>query len=224
MSSFFLNFRYRYSTSKNWGTKQLKFSFSFHVNAQSAMSYFYSKSKNDQFSRSFNFKTFCILVPADSNRERAMNCGRSSTGTRHRCSVCLKFGMKTQFEHIDFHADFHVFWLQYWAVCLQYVTSWVFGVHSFQGKQLSFSRYISQCILSVMHDAMYQDFTVTCTSCSQNFHVLLFEFILLLIWWFKKLSSLSAVIRQLEETVSSWLATNFLLKICMTSFPAPLPR
>ena len=32
-------------------------------------------------------------LPADSNRERAMNCGRSSTGTRHRCSVCLKFGM-----------------------------------------------------------------------------------------------------------------------------------
>ena len=107
------------------------------------------------------------------------------------------------------------------AVCLQYVTSSVFGVHSFQGKQLSFSRHISQCILSVIHDAMYQDFTVTCTSCSQSFHVLLFEFILLLIWWFKRLSSLSAVIRQLEERVSSWLATIFLLKICMTSSPAP---
>ena len=32
-------------------------------------------------------------IPADSNRERAMNCGRSSTGTQHRWSVCLKFGM-----------------------------------------------------------------------------------------------------------------------------------
>ena len=50
------------------------------------------------------------------------------------------------------------------------------------------------------------------------------RYILLLIWWFKRLSSPSAVIRQLEERVSSWLATNFLLKTCMTSFLAPLPR
>ena len=36
-----------------------------------------------------------FLFPADPNLERAMNCGRSSTGTRgrHKCSVCLKLGM-----------------------------------------------------------------------------------------------------------------------------------
>ena len=95
------------------------------------------------------------------------------------------------------------------AVCLQYVTGWVFGVHSFQGKQLSYSRHISQCILSVMHDAMYQDFTVTCTSCSQSFHVLLFEFILLLIWLFKRFSSLSAVMRQLEKKGKFMTYNNF---------------
>ena len=34
-------------------------------------------------------------IPADPNRERAMNCGRSSTGTRgkHKSSVCLKLRM-----------------------------------------------------------------------------------------------------------------------------------
>ena len=92
-------------------------------------------------------------------------------------------------------------------LCVFYsITSRVLGVHSFQEKQLSFSRHISQCILSVMQPYLRAftslwpfNLTIFCHNWQQNYQDII---------------SSVCCIRQLEEKISSIFATNFLLKIC----------
>ena len=65
---------------------------------------------------------------------------------KYKCSVCQKLGM-----YINVHTGFHVSFGFSIELCVFYsVTSQVLGVHSFQGKQLLFSRHTGQCIMYVM--------------------------------------------------------------------------
>ena len=76
-----------------------------------------------QASTTTNAQSFSWLfhTPAHSNREHAMNCGRSSTGThgKHKCSVCLKLECKHRLNIQVFTLIFTFisFLLQYWSLC-----------------------------------------------------------------------------------------------------------
>ena len=114
------------------------------------------------------------VVPADRTSWAAIKCGRSSTGKRgkHKCSVYLKNTMGDLWNWECKHS--WTYKISHWfsrflalmlnSVCL--TVSWVLRVHSFLGKQLSSSRHIIQCIVSVMH-APTRIFT--CKVCSVNF-------------------------------------------------------